>query len=506
MRPSRTSLLLAILGLAAGAGARWLNKAESSAAPQHVAADIAAAAKASGAADRVAGMAADGGAKDRSRVASGFSGQRRTPGEILNLRGMERSVRFGEWLCDAGTEELRDFIKALTATPVEGSSFADAIFLRWAELDVQEAVAWGSAHGYALMAWWSWGKLDPEAALAAAAERKEMVNGAEALRGIAQINPERARRLMEKYPQFIMRGSLEGMAWGLTRSDPKAAAECSLRTVSAASDGIVSGWAYKDPRAALAWAQGVSSTAQRNRALRAVIGQFESTSPELAGAAIAAMPPGKTKHQLLTVHAGELARRDPAAGIAYARDVPSPGLRAIALASVAGALAAEHPREALALLREEPRAQVDYGPYTTDAPPTQMDVLKAIGRSAPLDALAFTESLGPQATSARAVVFEAWSDADVTQASRWLAAQPAEKRDAACVESLVIHLTREGPDQDPEAAVRWSLSSSSGEGTPGLPNAFQAWHRQNPAAAREALDGPDVPESLRQQLSALLPP
>ena len=499
MHMPRSTILLVLLGLAGGVAARRLSHGGSplTAALSRDAAPGSLPGKSNAGAPNTAAVTGATASRSRSHPS-----RRLSPGEILDLRGMERHARFGEWLVTATTAELREFIVALPRARVTGSTLADAIFLRWAELDVEEAVAYGTSHGYSLMAWWSWGKLDPEAALAAAAARQENANGAEVLRAIAQMDPERGRLLMERYPQFIQRGSLEGLSFGLSKTVPKAGAEMWLRAHSSTTDTIVKGWAFKDPEAAVAWASQIKSPAQRNRAMSVVVAQLETSSPEQAGSAIQSMPPGITRNSLMVKHAAQLAMSEPASGIDYALRLEVPGVRQSALASISNILATDRPMEAIALLRDMESKGISLSVTPTgrtlDSLSATMEVL---GRTAPEEALKFISSLTRgDGASLSSWVFASWSNADIGKASGWLAAQPQEQREGECVSALISHLLRDGPDQDPEAAVRWSLSAFPGDGDK-LTGAFQAWHRRDPIAARQALDLPGVPESVRTALT-----
>ena len=181
MRPRVSTILIALLSLAGGGAARWVTLHPAEAAE---AADVR---KASGG-PRTSVHFSSG--KSQAGVTASATDARKEARsgieEILALRGFEQFERFAEWLADADTAELRGFALAMKAADKFDSKLSDALLLRWVELDAADAVQGGRESGCELAAWWAWGKLDPERALAAAAADGATWKGAEALRGIAQ--------------------------------------------------------------------------------------------------------------------------------------------------------------------------------------------------------------------------------------------------------------------------------------------------------------------------------
>ncbi len=488
MRTRVSTILIASLSLAGGGAARWLTFHPTDPADVRKRSD-----------GLQAGIHSSGGRAQAGGNSSPADGSKETRAgieEILALRGFEQFERFAEWLVDANTAEMRTFALAMKEADHFDSKLSDALMLRWVEVDAADALEGGRENGFELAAWWAWGKLNPERALAAAATENGVWKGAEALRGIAQTDPERARLLFEQYPQFENRSSLEGMVTGLSHHDPRAAAEMALRIDSTESRNHVKGWAKREPEEAFAWALQVESPAQRRKMLEAIISQWEDTNPEQIGTALEAMPAGQAKNRLLVEHASHLALTDTAAGVAYAQQLPLPAVRQAALGSIAKTLAANRPLEALEFLRQQDWKLVDPDSANNGG---IYQALGLLGRSLPEEAMAFAATLGQAAgDSARRNTFSSWTDVDVGKASGWLAAQPAEQRDPGILDILLSHLSQSGPDQDFDAAVRWALTSPNLQQSPGrVQNIFEDWRRTDSAAAERALQLPGVPESVR---------
>jgi hypothetical protein len=423
--------------------------------------------------------------------------------QLLAMRGFAQLESIGLWLQSAGTEDLKAFVLALKDQETSDTSIHDALFLRWAELDAPGALTFSRSHGYDNILWWAWGKVDPDKALAAALLERESYHGCAVLRGIAQNDPERARELFAQYPQFADRVSLEGLVSSLMRTDPAAAAELALTVESTDVVDSIESWTLREPDAALAWALGLESPGQRERFLKAVIGQLQETSPEKVASALAALPPGITRNRLIAEHAGYLALTNSAAALAFAKEQTNPAVRQASIAAIAGALVPERPQQALDILRS--------GSWKTGDPANRSgvsgsgvyEVVKDLMRHLPEETMQFTQELGTDSAAhgLRHRAFEGWLEADIGKASEWLAAQPAAQRDRSTVESLVNRLMH-GADQDFEAAVTWAATLTDPNGyNSQLRYALESWRRSDPEAARAALSLPVIPEKLREQLT-----
>jgi hypothetical protein len=436
-------------------------------------------------------------------AAAGVAGSHNTPPgieDILALKGFERIERFGEWLCTAGTADLRLFAVALKSAEIRDSKISDALMLRWVELDVADALAFSKETGtFSTAVWWAWGKLDPEQALAAAVSENGPGHGAEALRGLAQSDPERAKSFMERYPQFVNRSSIEGIVSGLFDNDPLEAAEMALRVDSDEARNCVAAWARRDPDTALTWAQNIDSPGQRRQMLAAILRQWELTNPEMVEPALLSLPPSSDRNLWLAEHAGRLALTcsdaDPA--VAFACAQPD-GVRQTAMGTIAQSLALKSPSDAMKFLRGRDWSSDPALRGATETPGFAK-ALSVLGQTLPQEAMAFAATMGEGGRRpVERTVFQSWMNNDLESASGWLAAQPADSRDRTCVDFLVDHLSQAGPDRDCEGAVRWALSMPDLEQNfSRLQNAFSSWMKSDPAAARQGLLLPGVPENVR---------
>lgn len=419
---------------------------------------------------------------------------------VMEATGFDRWERLARWLGTATAGEL----EALAVVWQEGGAYedrltGDALFLRWTEIDAAGALAWSRKHGTHNWVWWAWGKNDPEAALAAALKEKETWCGTCVMRAIGQSHPERARGLLAKYPQFSNAESLEGLASGLSRNDPRAGAELALTFSRTKDPDAVETFARREPDAALKWAKEIAEPAARSRALKAIIAQWEQSAPERIGPAIQSLPAGKSKNRFIEEHAARLARTDPDPALTWAQQAELPAVQQAATAAVATALAQSDPARALEALRT-----LDWkndGDSVTGANFASFPALKALGQTAPKQAMAFAESLsGENRKNARDCVFNGWLKTKPEEASGWLAAQPPEQRQGTQVDMLINHLSN-GPEPDFDAAMQWAASTGE-QLNSRLQQVFRQWYQTDPNAAAQALQQPGVPEDVAR---AILP-
>jgi len=257
----------------------------------------------------------------------------------LAAEGFERAERLGRFLVSAQPEDLERLARGLRNDHgyVE-MVLGDAIFLRWMTVDPVGGLAFANKERFTNMAWWAWGKTDPEASLAAALEDPSPSVGAMVVRAIGQSDPLRARELIDLYPHFEQHLAMQGMASGLMDIDPAAGA-----TMAAVwnddFDKLVGGWAQRDPDAAMAWLAELPDMTKRSEALSRILGQMAFAHPERVGATIAALPDGATKWRAYANHAKRLAATDPEAARAWVEAAPTPLVRNEATVALARGLA-----------------------------------------------------------------------------------------------------------------------------------------------------------------------
>ncbi len=104
----------------------------------------------------------DGPSKEVAATLAAFGGAPSVH-EVLGAVGFDRYAKLSRFLATTNADEWEALYKALEEKDELSHRFVDLISLRWAEIDPLGAVTEGSS-----LAFWAWGKSDPEAALAQA--------------------------------------------------------------------------------------------------------------------------------------------------------------------------------------------------------------------------------------------------------------------------------------------------------------------------------------------------
>ncbi len=442
---------------------------------------------------------------------------------ILAAEGFERAERLGRFLISAQPADLERLLLGLSSERgfVE-MTLGDAIFLRWMTIDAAGGLAFVEQReggAFSSMAWWAWGKTDPDAALAAALDKPDPWVGTMVVRAIAQSDPLRAREILAQHPRFEEQSAMEGLASGMMKVDPTAGATLAAAwNYSIDQENRVSGWARREPEAALAWAQSLPDLTRRAEALRVVLGQWTAVHPEKVGPAIDALPDGRTKWKLYAEHAKRLAATDPEAARAWVDAAATPLLRREATFELARGLTASDPSAALDALRGidwslqqealsrqhilTPNGESIFG--SSSQAGTIMGEISAV---APAETLAFVASLpaGAPVQNLAQYAFGTWVNNDPLAASTWLAEQPAGEIRHVATESLAIHLSG-GSAPDFEAAAQWALTLPRDQGINNAVNqVFRRWREQDQAGAQAFLDRPDCPPEIRAAFAPPLP-
>jgi len=477
-------------------------------------------------------LAAAGGEGSGDSPARNSSGQADLPKEsaprgglesvegILAATGFERAERLGRFLVTAGPADLERLALGLRGeTGNIEMTLGDAVFLRWMTIDAEGGLAFAERERFGSMAWWAWGKTDPDSALAAALGKPSPWNGEMVMRAIAQSDPLRARGLFERYPQFAESSAMGGLASGMMKVDPAAGASLATAWNHAVDhENLVSGWARREPQAALDWANALPDLTKRKEALEVVFGQLAAAHPEMVRASMEALPEGQTKWRLYAEHAKRLATTDLDAARAWVEAAPTTLLQKQATVELARGLAASDPTAALEALRRV-EWSVDPESFTgeyimwpngssfTGGESQLANVVAEISAVAPVQCLDFVASLpvGVADDSLVSDAFNTWMGSDSLAASEWLAGQPDGMVRQVATRQLVASLIN-GPDADFASAAHWALTLPGNRGREGeVRRVFEQWSHRDHEAAQAFLDQPDCPPGIHAVIDSLPP-
>lgn len=452
-----------------------------------------------------------------------FLGLSGTPtlNEVLDASGLDRPLRMALFLQNATSDELRHAIDRCREEQIYDLSVTDAIWLKWVEIDREAAMAHdpsGSA------SWWAWTKVDPEAAFAAAQEKPAALETV--VRALGQSDPARAQEWIARHPALDTVHVWDGILDGVSKGDVAAAARLAFEKMKDPQarhmdfHKYVTGWAGREPAAALEWAQSLPGASERRRALDVVLKGLITTDPAAALREIPHAPPGYTRFQRTAEAVVALSGADPETALQAANALPNSAERRHVLAALAENLAARDPSAALSIMSglgwktagtaagwiySNGDGTVEKGHLEPDmhAPEPASNPLSVLARTAPQETLEALKT-APEAAPHAFNLMYSWAGSQPEAASAWLARQPAgDFRDHA-IKGLVGTLTHSRLAPDYDAALQWAAAASPGARTQMMIQPLQQWRQKEPEAARAAFEALSLTETERQQLSPLL--
>ncbi len=259
-------------------------------------------------------------------------------------------------------------------------------------------------------------------------------------------------------------------------------------------NGVMPGWAVKDPTAAIAWLDGQDDGQAKDRLRAQLVGGLADRDTGLATsyAYQQAQAGNKQAGDYLEMIAGEELRKNgPAAAATWGDSLPDGALKGAALDRIAGTYVNKDPEAAAAWAAKF--ATTDYGARVIE------EVGDEWAERDPKAAVAWLETLneGAGRSEGSYSALREWTRRDAVAASEYLAAMPQ----SAAKDSAVSGFARSLAYEDPESAVIWARTiTDEGSRIQTLTRAGQAWFRRDPAAATNWLQSASLPESAQQAI------
>ncbi len=208
-------------------------------------------------------------------------------------------------------------------------NFRYYLLQHWAEQDPMAVLAYGESlknrqeRTQAItQALSEWARKDPNAALAyvektvMGSERQQFY--AAALRGVAESDPQKALELLNQIPPYQRRFVRGEVINALAESDPKAAAEISLKQFSSDRYGnddgrlgvVLQKWMRSDPDAAVAWLASQPENVRRRQSTIRGIEQMSWDQPDAAVRLVDLIPTGQARENTLRNLLSNWAQKD----------------------------------------------------------------------------------------------------------------------------------------------------------------------------------------------------
>jgi hypothetical protein len=442
----------------------------------------------------------------------------------------ERTFRIMEWSRQLSPAECEAAFRAAKKLPRRSSlDLLAALGRRWAEVDPAGAAAFGLAArkddpptSYSPFldgVIEQWSRANPERAMAwlraqpAGFQQRGMLNTL--AKTVAETDPASALKLLQLVPNPQASDLVETIFEDWASKDPPAAAAAATayrntdnRNFNALSQ-VASSWADADPKAALAWAQGLSSDMEREAATRAAALQWASADPPAFFAWARNLPDAAQRASLLGSGLSILAESDLPTVMEQIQSMPDSVERDHAVEATAQGLASSNALAAAQLLDQipasperstslarvcelwaasDPGAAFDWLAQRATIPHT-LGLTEAFGnwmQTSQTDALAWAQALPAGESRDRVMGWgvDSLAQSDLPSAER-LFAQLSPQAQQTAVVSITAALGSQGLDQ----ALAWASSLPASDARD---NAFwnvaKQWAQSDPGAGAKWLN------------------
>ena len=262
-------------------------------------------------------------------------------------------------------------------------------------------------------------------------------------------------------------------------SDPaKAAATLTAQELKYQGSFLAGEWAKKDPTAALAWANGLESGKLRTEALTAIVSKLLEKDPAAALKVMESMPPTAARARLGADYVRALAKTDPAAAWKYLDANLKGGPRLQGIAALAAAKSVTDPAGALKMLRENGIGDLNRSSLMQTKVSSPM--ASSGGYYWGTDFVG--EVLKVAAVNDPGGVMQLLAETGAIVGAR---DAPFGRDNPHSEGYLARSLFKEWAAKDPAAAARWTASQAPGESMRELAKSAAApWFAADPAAVR----------------------
>lgn len=420
-------------------------------------------------------------------------------------------ARLALWLVDASEQDIAAWWQSYRQKGKRSNDINDLIFIHWARVNPQGAIAAATGTPDEHYAWWAWSCHDPKAALAAAiAKNADRVNNV--TWGIGEFHPEWLREHFDEIPESGRDNAFRGLEKWDDHPDPLEILKFLREKGRGFSADLFQTLARRDPWAAYDWIQEHGATQSSNYGgrydvLETFIKSVGESNPEVLQRIAEQAPSGELKRKLEAAFFENLVKSDPEEAMKQALETKAPLIASERIAGVGLGLVSTDPDKAFEMAEKMfekcpdalnrmttiryPNGSSGYG--ESNALPDQL--MAGLLAKDPERVMAMCRT-GNKPSPAFSQVARNWAERDMEGYAHWVNRQTdPELREPAAV-TLVNQL--QSQQQFGEAAD-WVMSLRNSR-QDYLENLINNWSRRNPEEAREWLDAADLTDHEKQQI------
>lgn len=445
------------------------------------------------------------------------------PAEAADPLSPEYYAQMSIWATDASAADIERIWSERSGAEnfVFGApSLTDMLLARWVELDPEGAVrTLGISNLGSGPAWTAWAKLDPEKALAAAkaSERRRSVEWV--IKGIAEVDPEKALKMVEEDPTlapFVIGSITQQYA---KEGKFREAVSLKFHYGSYVVREELQQWAKEDPHAAMRWCLDHPFSHPLNR--QAVYETFLKEYPDQAHELMAILPDTATRLEFGRKRVSQLVEKDPQQALTFVRAQQDLQTRQTLSIELAGKLTTTDWDTAASLYRDYAAAggqvsmrhiciYVDERNHTgaTNMDPT-MDLLRNLTLQRPAETMQLTSAVPNEKErhDVQKSVAQHWMWKDRFGFSEFLAAQPTSPQKDQFTQLLTVNLTfHDDPKMnDFPSSMEWAFSIDNADvRTKAVSHAISEWKEKDPSGFHAYLNDERLPQATKATIQSLL--
>jgi hypothetical protein len=427
------------------------------------------------------------------------------------------------WATEASAEDIAQLWIELSEKPAnQGRSVLPLLLKRWVELDPNEAVRRlaGTLAGNG-EAWTLWARLDPDAALAAAraSNRKRSIEWV--IRGIAEVNPNRALELVESDPSLAI-FVISSIATQLAKAgNYEQALNLKIRYGSTFNSRELEVWAAADPHAAMRWCLAHPFTDKTNR--DTVYKTFLDQYPDQANELLAILPDRSTRAEFAEFRMAKLLEKSPETAATFVKSQQDPLARQALAISLGKKIAQTHWEIAADLYRDLAASDALLVPRSvcihlsdTDhrsqlEEPASRTLLMEMTEKNPAATFQMAEQIAKEKNIPELLdpVVNTWIYSDRFGFSDFLAKQPpSETRDQWSGELALQLVNNMDPQKcDFPSSIAWGISIQNPElRNKILDQSISSWNEKDSDGLRSYLADPKLPKATLDTLGKIINP
>lgn len=333
------------------------------------------------------------------------------------LSDYQHLLRALQFIDNADAATLADWVdqrKTLLDHQPASVVFTQAVFQRWAQIDVESMIEWMNA------------QVHLESTRSNQYHAIDNSFLMEAISGFVQSSPDLANEWIdsivdEQLSQMLRYRVMNEMG----RRDPESALAMSGRDEHGMDNrySIINDWAYRDPQAALAWIQANSRAEELAQLESIVYGAWLAIDPDAAMTEIERLPNNSEKEFLRAQYAGMLAGKDPAMAFQMAVDAAQGDLQSLQVSL--NDVVWQWAESDLAGLQHRIEGEPDPTLHALFLDIAGSTIASSIAYKDPLAAMSWIETLPVnQQSYIKPQVFQEWVSMDTEAAIGWLQQQP----------------------------------------------------------------------------------